>query len=934
MRRFIHWLALFIVLTSILKPTPAVQAETQFQTTEAQAVLASMTPEERVGQLFLVTFQGTDTHDQTGIYDLIANHHVGGVVLQAGNDNFLPEPDTISSTHQLIRALQTIESEATTAPPSEPDNQPEEKTYIPLFIGVSQEGDGAPHDQILSGLTPMPSLMAIGATWKIEFAQQVGAVLGSELSALGFNLYLGPSLDVVEAPNPSAQIDLGPRVFGGDPFWVGEMGRAYITGLHNGSNNRMVVIAKHFPGRGASDRSPEEEVATVRKSLVQLKQVELPPFFSVTNSTDAAGLVDGLLVSHIRYQGFQGNIRATTRPVSLDAAALTEVIGLDQFKTWRANGGLVVSDALGSQAVRDFYAQSGENFRPRSVARDAFQAGNDLLYLGNITTEEPDEDTFTATLGILDFFAQQYAADRTFAQLVDAAVLRILTQKFRMYDEFTLSNVLAAESDLANVGSSEDVIFEVARNAATLINPTADELSTLLPQPPTQAERIVFLTDISNFKQCTTCLWQEGLAADALQKTVLGLYGSTGSGQVFSSRLNSFPLSELELMLNGESQTDVESILERANWVVISLTGVSDGQVALLQRFFSERPNLIRNRNVILFSFTAPYYLDPTDISKLTAYYALYSKQPAFVEVAARLLFERQQFTLQGYSPVSIPAVDYNLIVVTSPDEDQIIPLALDQAPEEVIPTVEGGTLTPLAEPTQTPIPLFRVGDTIDVRAGPIFDHNQHIVPDGTPVRFIMTTTDENGEILQFADSETVDGVARASFAITRPVSVEIRAVSEPAVLSGAIQIPLDPSNEGAAATVIVPQASPTITPTATVTPTPVPENDLVTREGRPRLGIWLIVMMGVIGSAFLTFWAVSRLVSQRWGLRWAMCVFLGGLAAYNYLALDFPGAADWIATSSGAFGVLLLTFSGEVIGALGAWAWMQVFSGPASRED
>ena len=51
----------------------------------------------------------------------------------------------------------------------------------------------------------------------------------------------------------------------------------------------MMVIAKHFPGRGDSDRSPEEEVATVRKSLEQLKQVELPPFFAVTNSSDPAG---------------------------------------------------------------------------------------------------------------------------------------------------------------------------------------------------------------------------------------------------------------------------------------------------------------------------------------------------------------------------------------------------------------------------------------------------------------------------------------------------------------------------------------------------------------------------------------------------------------------------------------------------------------------
>jgi beta-N-acetylhexosaminidase len=856
------------------------------------------------------------------------------VVLQSANNNFLPQPDTITSAYQLVRDLQTIESQATTSPPSEPNAQPAEKVYVPLFMGISQEGDGVPYDQILSGLTPMPSLMAIGATWRTDLAQQVGAVQGRELSALGFNLYLGPSLDVVESPNPSARIDLGPRVFGGDPFWVGEMGRAYIAGLHEGSDDRMMVIAKHFPGRGASDRSPEEELATVRKPLEQLKLVDLLPFFAVTDSTQLAELADGLLVSHIRYQGFQRNIRATTRPVSLDAAALPEIMGLDEFTAWRRNGGLVVSDALGSQAVRDFYSQSGENFQPRSVARDAFQAGNDLLYLGNITSDEPETDTYTSTLDILEFFVQQYQADSSFAQLVDAAVLRILTQKFRMYDEFVLASVLAPESGLANLNSSQELMSEVARNAATLINPDLEELGTLLPAPPNQADRIVFLTDTSNFKQCTTCLWEQGLAADALQKAVLRLYGPTGSGQVLNSRLNPFAFDELELMLNGESQTDIEAVLEGADWIVISLTSVRDGQIDLLQRFFSERPSLIRDRNVILFSFTAPYYLDPTDISILTAYYALYSKQPAFVEVAARLLFERQQITLQGASPVSIPAVDYDLSVVTLPDKDQIIPLALDEATEEVTPTVESGTLTPDVEPTQTPIPLFRIGDTIDVRAGPIFDHNQNIVPDGTPVRFIMSMIDESGEILQQKDSITVEGVARASFDITRPGSVEIRAVSEPAVLSGAIQIQLDPSNEGAVATVIAPQPSPTITSTPTLTPTPVPEDEWITPGGHPRLEMWLIVMIAVIGGAFLTFWAMSRLVSPRWGLRWALCVFLGGLGAYNYLALGLPGAANWIATSAGALGVLMLTLTGELIGSLAAWIWMKLFTEPGLRED
>lgn len=918
LKDFFRWLMLLIVGLSLLGPLPAVRAQTPVPQSKILAVLNTMTPEERVGQLFLVTFRGTDTTAESQIRDLITNHHVGGVVLLAENDNFVAEPDTITNAHGLINALQSIEWETATSD--------SENTYVPLFVGISQEGDGAPNDQILSGLTPMPNEMAIGATWNTDIARQMGAVLGSELSALGFNLLLGPSLDVVESPNPSPQIDLGTRVFGGDPFWVGEMGRAYIGGLHEGSNPHMMVVAKHFPGRGSADRLPEQEIPTVRKSLEQLRLVELAPFFAVTSSTDPADLVDGLLVSHIRYQGLQGNIRATTRPISFDPTALSSVIALPEFKNWRDNGGLIVSDALGSQAVRDFYAQGGDIFPPRLVAQDAFLAGNDLLYLGNITSDEVGSDSYSTTVGIMEYFAQVYKTDNTFARRVDEAVTRILAQKFRIYDSFTISNVLTTTDRLNALGSSQQIMFEVARRAATLINPNPQELSTLLPSEPNQSDRIAFLTDTSSYKQCAGCLLHDRFAADALQKVVLRLYGPNGSAQVFTSRLSSFPFTELELMLNGESTTDIESFLGSANWIVISLTDVRNGQVELLRRFFSERPNLIRNKNIILFSFTAPYYLDATDISKLTAYYALYSKQPAFVDTAARLLF--QQANPEGHSPVSIPAIEYDLITETSPDPKQVISLALAET-VATTPTSEATPATPVtAEPTQ--IPRYRTGDTISVRAGPIVDHNQNIVPDETVVRFTMSTRDDSGLMLQQLETtaNTSAGVAVASFDIDIPGKVEIRASSEPAVISDVVQF--DSSDQGGIVT-IVPVA--TTTPTTvlpTLTPTPI--NDLITPEGYPRIGVWLLVLLAVFGGALLMFWAVSRIVSPRWGLRWALCVLAGGLLAYNYLALGLPRAAEWIASGAGASGVLLLTLTGETLGALAAWIWMKLFSEPGSK--
>ncbi|MDO9349563.1 MAG: glycoside hydrolase family 3 N-terminal domain-containing protein, partial [Anaerolineales bacterium] len=336
------------IAISLISPLSAGAAGSQqidLPSARAQALLEKLAAEERVGQLFLVTFTGSSVDEKSQIYDLILHHHIGGVVLLAANDNFVAAPDTVSEAYRLISQLQAIEWQGSQQPSTNTTTSEQPiSAYIPLFIATSQEGDGYLNDQILTGLTPLPDLMAIGATWQPSLAEQVGTVAGKELSALGFNMYFGPSLDVLESPGALVGGGLGARVFGGDPYWVGQMGKAYIKGIHTGSEGRMLVIAKHFPGRGSSDRPTSQEVATIRKSLEQLKQIELAPFFAVTgNAPDAQRTADGLLVSHIRYQGFQGNIRATTRPVSFDPQALSQILSLPAFVSWRENGGLIVS---------------------------------------------------------------------------------------------------------------------------------------------------------------------------------------------------------------------------------------------------------------------------------------------------------------------------------------------------------------------------------------------------------------------------------------------------------------------------------------------------------------------------------------------------------------------------------------------------------------
>lgn len=941
--RKVFRVVVFLVLAAVLLPFSQVQAGLLLQATQpptprgtpvvtpqatpalsepqqrARTFMSRLTPEEKVGQLFLVTFKGRDLIKNTQIIDLITKHQIGGVVLRLANDNFTGPDNTVSEAYKLISTLQGKAWEGSQRKIQGPTiGIPVTSNYIPLFVGISQEGDLTPNDQILTGLTPLPNMMALGATWKPALAEQMGTILGKELQAIGFNLFIGPSLDVLEVFHTDAGEDLGTRTYGGDPYWVGEMGKAFIAGLHKGSGNDMVVVAKHFPGRGGSDRPPEEEVATVRKSLEQLKQVELAPFFAVTGNAPSLGTTDGLLVSHIRYQGLQGNIRATTKPVSFDSAALEQIMALKQFSTWRENGGIVVSDDLGSQAVRKFFDPSGQAFDAHQVARNAFLAGNDLLYVDNFIGTG-DADTYTTIVRTLDFFAQKYREDSAFAQRVDVSVERLLTLKFRMYPEFTLDRVKPLESGLATIGQSQKTVFDVAQKAVTLINPEPNELSAILPRSPEQRERIIFFTDVLTGKQCSQCPEQAALSVDALQNAVLRLYGPRAGGQILQGNLSSYSFADLTSFLNGKKDlVQFEYELRSADWIIFAMLNDQKNrpESQALRRFLSEKSDTFRNKKVVVFAFNAPYYLDATDISKISAYYGLYSRTSAFVDVAVRILF--QEIQPQGALPVSVPGIGYDLITATSPDPKQVINLALD-LPE--LPQVKT-TITP----SPTPVPKFKVGDNIPLKTGVILDRNKNPVPDGTVVRFIATTGVGETVSVQQIDTVTTLGVARTPYRIQSPGFLEIRVISEPATTSLLLRLTITGS-EAAAITAIAPTplitstptatATLTITPTSSPSPTPLPPQPPKTRD-------WLFSMLIIWGGAVGVFVIGRYRSSLRWGIRWAFLAVLGGLLAYIYLAAGFPGSQDYLQQDRTAK-ILTMTIAGIVVGTVGGIIWKVV---------
>ncbi len=918
---FCAWAVLFVILGSTSNRSYAAQDP-------LQTFIEVMPVEQRVAQLFLVTFPGNETGPNSPAARLVRDLQVGGVVLRASNENYRNDEDAPLQIARLAGRLQQLAYAGSAAGQGD-------GPYIPLFVGLELTGTPErPGDGLPNGFTELPTLMALGATWEPANTERVGAIVGRELRAAGVSLLLGPPLDVVTMPRPGLPGDLGTQVFGGDPFWVSKMGRAFIRGVHAGGGGRVAVVAQHFPGLGSSDRRPEEEIATVQKLLEELQRIDLPPYFEVSaiREDDPLGTADGLQTTHIRYRGLQGNIRQLTRPISLDAQNLPAILSLPQFESWRQEG-LLVSEALGVPSLRRFYRDQLGTFPPRRVAQEAFAAGHDVLFVADFGESGDWEEQVANVESAIAFFADTYRSDPVFAEQVNRSLKRILAAKQRLFGwPFAPENAVPTPPDQLDEWpfrtlDAQAEIARIAQEAATLIYPGAEELADRLPGPPLPDENILIFTDAHPVVECPTCEPRPFIPPDALARALLQRYGPRGGDQLDPDRIASLTFAQLDQYLdglegNGEPDPELTAAIEQADWILFLMGRVAPDEVpssGAIKRFLRLGGERLRSQRLIVFAMGAPYYLDATEISKLTAYFAFYAPTPTFIDAAARLLF--QEFTPTGRSPVSVPGVSYELITRLEPDPNQIIQVGVAEFFDQELDG-EGGEAPPQTLDV-------KIGDTITLRTGVIVDRNGNPVPDGTPVTFILGYPNEGIELPR-QEVTTVDGVAQITVVLEREGQLSIRVQAEPATQSTTLLLTIQGEEPAQIATVVppptatptptvTPSPSPTATPTVTptVTPTPVPTPAAISRIPPQAVGwnTFFAVLGGVLAVAIVG--AVRGEMTAEERVRHFLLAFTFGLSAYVvYFVVWDMGVLP--APLGSAAGAVLVSVLGGVLGLLG----------------
>ncbi len=885
MPRMLRLVTILIILSCLLNAAIPVLAQDGGEEAFIAGLLPRLSPEAKVGQLFIVGFQGTEVPSDSDIAALIRDDQVGGVIFSTDNGNISDGPDTVVQVAGLTARLQSF-ARATRIANAAP--------FLPLFMALRQDGDGPPNSEILTGLTPAPSYMALGATWNPGNAEDIGHIVGQELSAMGVNLLLGPVLDVRTQPTSSA-LDPGVNVFGGDPHWTGVMGDAYARGLQTGSEGQLAVTARHFPGQGGLN----DASYTIDRSLDDLKKIDLPPFERLMLRPIDGGrpLADALLTTNARYRGFDGNIRERTAPLSLDTSALQTLLDQPEVKAWRDRGGLLISDAPGSVIVRDYYSATASSgtVSVTQAALDAFQAGNDMLLLDNL---RPGDDA-QAIRNVISAFRQKYSTDPAFQQRVDSAVQRILRLKYRLYPNYNVTQVVVPLNQVrAQMNTDEAVVTRVAQEAVTLLWPP-DQVT---PPQPGPTDTLLIAVDTRRVQECPTCPVVQTLNPSDLARAISGRYG------VPAANITTTTYSELKAFVTGAANApDLAPTFNAVQWVIIAQQAIdpTTPQSDAAQLLIEQRADLLNGKRLIGFMFGPPYGFTTQQIERFTALYALYGKLAPNVDAAVQALAAE---TLPGRSPVSIPALGYDLTVQTEPDPGQTIPLMVGEAAAP-------------GQPTLAPVAL-RVGDKAVIRAGAIVDRNGHVVPDGTPVKFIFQYDGDPAPKIQ--EAMTLEGMARTEFVLDKVGRLLIRASSEPALNSTVLAITISESGGAIVATVVPTPAptttrtptatrTPTLTPTPTPTPLPGPVEAFFThRAQNAQWGELILALMGVAAIGGGGYWAMrQRRGDLARALRVGLWCATGGLIGYVYFSLGLPGSDLLRAILSGWAALLFVALGG-----------------------
>ena len=288
----------------------------------ADSLLARMTLDEKIGQLFMIAAYSNQTEKyETDLEKQIVKYHVGGLIFFQGT------PDRqVRLTNRYQKAVK-----------------------YPLLIGLDAEHGAGWR---LKDAMEFPKMGIIGAIRNDSLVYALGATIARHCRELGVHINFAPVVDINSNPrNPI----IGIRAFSEKPEEVSQKATQYIKGT---LSQNVLPVAKHFPGHGDTDKDSHHTLPLLSHTLRRLYTVELYPYRALIKN----GL-PAVMTSHLSVPALDSSrIPASLSPLVVD--------GL--LKKRLNFNGLCFTDAMNMKGVTNSAA-------PGEAEVKALLAGNDVL---------------------------------------------------------------------------------------------------------------------------------------------------------------------------------------------------------------------------------------------------------------------------------------------------------------------------------------------------------------------------------------------------------------------------------------------------------------------------------------------------------------------------------------------------------------------------
>lgn len=297
-----------------------------FAESEAEKILAKMTLDQKIGQLFMVPAcpLGGEKHKKE-LLDVIKKYHVGSVIVKA-SDSF--------SQVQFINELQE---------------------FSPIALLVAADAEWGLGMRVTDAIS-YPRNLTLGAIQNEELLYHLGKEIGKECKITGVHINLAPVVDVNCNPmNPIIHM----RSFGEDPKSVARKATLLMQGMQEMG---ILACAKHFPGHGDTAIDSHLDLPLIDHPFNRLEEVELYPFREIIS----AG-ISCLMSAHLRVPSLEEEPLPSTLSYATMEKLAREKLGFN---------GLIISDALNMKALTNVYSAA-------EIALLAHKAGNDILLYGD-----------------------------------------------------------------------------------------------------------------------------------------------------------------------------------------------------------------------------------------------------------------------------------------------------------------------------------------------------------------------------------------------------------------------------------------------------------------------------------------------------------------------------------------------------------------------